>query len=62
VKRLLLMLASTDDSGTGESAAWALPSLSDMAAIVNVAPETVCRALANLRQSHFLQYDSPACH
>jgi CRP-like cAMP-binding protein len=59
VKRLLLMLANTDDSSIGEAAACALPSLSDMAAIVNVAPETVCRALANLRQSNFLQDCSP---
>lgn len=59
VKRLLLMLASTDDSSTGDAMACALPSLSDMAAIVNAAPETVCRALANLRQSNFLQDCSP---
>ena len=59
VKRLLLMLANTDDSSIGEAVACALPSLSDMAAIVNVAPETVCRALANLRQSNFLQDCSP---
>jgi CRP-like cAMP-binding protein len=59
VKRLLLMLSNTDDSCTGESAACALPSLSDMAVIVNAAPETVCRALANLRQSNFLQDCSP---
>jgi CRP-like cAMP-binding protein len=59
VKRLLLMLANTDESGIGEAAACALPSLSDMAAIVNVAPETVCRVLANLRQSNFLQDCSP---
>ena len=59
VKRLLLMLANTDDSSIGEAVACPLPSLSDMAAIVNVAPETVCRALANLRQSNFLQDCSP---
>jgi CRP-like cAMP-binding protein len=59
VKRLLLMLANTDDSSIGAAAACAVPSLSDMAAIVNVAPETVCRALANLRQSNFLHDCSP---
>lgn len=59
VKQLLLMLANTDDRSVSEAAACALPSLSDMAAIVSVAPETVCRALANLRQSNFLQDCSP---
>jgi len=59
VRRLLLMLASQDEGGSGEATECALPSLGDMAAIVNAAPETVCRALANLRQSRFLQDCSP---
>jgi len=53
VKRLLLLLANQEVGKTGEAVACALPSLNDMAAMVNAAPETVCRALANLRQVNF---------
>jgi CRP-like cAMP-binding protein len=59
VRRLLLMLAGSDDRGKGDAMACALPCLSNMAAIVNAAPETVCRVLANLRESKFLQDCSP---
>jgi CRP-like cAMP-binding protein len=59
VKRLLLALASTDARSPTDTAACALPSLNDIAAIVNAAPETVCRALASLRQINFLQDCSP---
>jgi len=59
VKRLLLVLANRGLCSTDETVTCALPSLSDMASIVNAAPETVCRALASLRQINFLQDCSP---
>lgn len=55
IRCLLLMLASNDPASQDETAACAIPSLSDIAAIVHVAPETVCRVMANLRQVSFLQ-------
>lgn len=60
IKRLLQMLAHGDEAGSGEPSACALPTLNDMAAIVNAAPETVCRVLASLRQLDFLQDCSPS--
>lgn len=63
VKRLLLMLAgdgNKDSAGAAcEATVCALPNLNDMAAIVNAAPETVCRVLASLRELNFLEDCSP---
>jgi len=55
VKRLLIALSGESLGGHTETAQCALPSLSDIAAIVDAAPESVCRSLANLRQNNFLQ-------
>jgi len=55
IKRLLQMLSSCDDSGANEHTPCSLPTLSDMATIVNAAPETVCRILGNLRELDVLQ-------
>ena len=63
IQRLLQMLSgggtSASASHTSESTRCALPTLSDMATIVNAAPETVCRVLASLRELDFLQERSP---
>jgi CRP-like cAMP-binding protein len=59
VKRLLITLARNNSDTLDETTACAMPSLSDMATIVNAAPETVCRSLASLRQTKFLQDCSP---
>jgi CRP-like cAMP-binding protein len=59
IQRLLQMLVHKEASDASEAAVCALPSLSDMAAIVNAAPETVCRVLGSLRQLNFLQDCSP---
>ncbi len=55
VRRLLIALCGPGLGDQPETAECALPSLSDIAAIVDAAPESVCRALANLRQNNFLQ-------
>ncbi|QJQ06746.1 Crp/Fnr family transcriptional regulator [Undibacterium piscinae] len=55
VKRLLQMLAYADAAGLGPAMACAMPSLGNMAEIVNATRETVCRVLANLRENHFLE-------
>lgn len=60
IKRLLQMLVNGDEPGAGEHSACALPTLNDMAAIVNAAPETVCRVLGSLRQLDVLQDCSPS--
>jgi CRP-like cAMP-binding protein len=61
IQRLLQMLSSgsTSASHASEPTRCALPTLSDMATIVNAAPETVCRVLASLRELDFLQERSP---
>lgn len=59
IKRLLQMLLRSGDGNFGEHMACVLPTLSDMAAIVNAAPETVCRVLTSLRQLDLLQDRSP---
>jgi CRP-like cAMP-binding protein len=54
LKHLLLLLAPDqsgwDDGGTR----FALPTLKDMAAILDAAPETVSRIFANLKRTHLL--------
>lgn len=59
VQRLLMMLSSHKDGQPTLTATCALPSLADMATIVSAARESVCRALANLRQINFLQECNP---
>ncbi len=54
VKRLLLALSGANLADHSQTAECALPSLSDIAAIVDAAPESVSRALASLRQNDFL--------
>ncbi len=54
LKHLLLLMAP-DASAWGEVAArCVLPTLKDMAAILDTAPETVSRIFANLKRSHLL--------
>jgi CRP-like cAMP-binding protein len=59
VQRLLVMLAHNKDGQHTAATTCALPSLGDMATIVSAARESVCRALANLRQINFLQECNP---
>lgn len=59
IKALLRMLTQANSTGTMQTAACTLPTLSDIAAIVHAAPETVSRALAGLRQTSFLHESSP---
>lgn len=56
LKRLLHMLATGDPGGTSEALACTLPSLHDMATVINAAPETVCRVLGDLRQLNLLPH------
>ena len=59
IQRLLQMLSGGGTSQASEPTRCALPTLSDMATIVNAAPETVCRVLTSLRELDFLQERSP---
>ena len=59
VKSLLVMLTDAGRVNAGGSATCALPTLGDIAGIVHIAPETVSRALASLREASFLQDCSP---
>ena len=59
VKSLLVLLAAAGRVNAGGSATCALPTLGDIAGIVHIAPETVSRALASLREASFLQDCSP---
>lgn len=53
LKRLLVLLASAEsDGGDGE---WVLPTIRDMAVMIDTSPETVSRILANLKRSHILE-------
>jgi hypothetical protein len=58
-RALLVMLADAGRVNAGGSATCALPTLGDIAGIVHIAPETVSRALASLREASFLQDCSP---
>jgi CRP-like cAMP-binding protein len=55
VRRLLIALCGSSLGDQPETAEFSLPSLSDIAAIVDAAPESVSRTLANLRQTEFLR-------
>ncbi len=59
VKNLLFLLVSPGNGIGHHGPTCALPTLGDIATIVHAAPETVCRVLAALRQSSFLQDCSP---
>lgn len=54
LKHLLLSLAPEELPWTGEGTACALPTIKDMAAIIDTAPETVSRIFANLKRTHIL--------
>lgn len=54
LKHLLLLLAPEDTPWVGEAAPCALPTIKDMAAIIDTAPETVSRIFANLKRTHIL--------
>lgn len=53
-KHLLLLLVPEASRREGDVSAWPLPTLKDMAAIIDTAPETVSRILGNLRRQHLL--------
>jgi CRP-like cAMP-binding protein len=54
LKHLLLLLAPDDTPWMGEGANCPLPTIKDMAAIIDTAPETVSRIFANLKRSQIL--------
>lgn len=54
LKHLLLMLAPAEAGWAAEGSACALPTIRDMAAIIDTAPETVSRIFANLKRSQIL--------
>ena len=53
-KHLLLLLVPEASRREGDVSAWPLPTLKDMAAIIDTAPETVSRILGHLRRQHLL--------
>ena len=59
VKCLLLMFADSVSPQATRSAECALPDLSDMADILDAAPETVSRVFSRMRQLDFLQDRKP---
>jgi CRP-like cAMP-binding protein len=54
LKQLLLLLAPDESAWDEAAARCVLPTLKDMAAILDTAPETVSRIFANLKRSHLL--------
>lgn len=54
LKHLLLLLAPDQDDWGRAGARCALPTLKDMAAILDTAPETVSRIFANLKRTQLL--------
>lgn len=54
LKHLLLSLAPEEAPWTGAGTACALPTIKDMAAIIDTAPETVSRIFANLKRTQIL--------
>ena len=53
-KHLLLLLVPEASRREGDVSVWPLPTLKDMAAIIDTAPETVSRILGHLRRQHLL--------
>lgn len=54
LKQLLLLLVPDESAWDEGGARCALPTLKDMAAILDTAPETVSRIFANLKRTHLL--------
>jgi CRP-like cAMP-binding protein len=54
LKQLLLLMAPDESAWDGGGARCALPTLKDMAAILDAAPETVSRIFANLMRTQLL--------
>jgi CRP-like cAMP-binding protein len=54
LKALLLMLAPGETPWAADAAHVALPTIKDIAALLDTAPETVSRIFANLRRSHIV--------
>ena len=54
LKHLLLLLAPVHGPWNSEGQPCALPTIKDMAAIIDTAPETVSRIFANLKRTHLL--------
>jgi CRP-like cAMP-binding protein len=59
VKCLLLMFAESVNHEVQNTADCALPNLSDMAVILDAAPETVSRVFSSMRQLDYLQDRKP---
>jgi CRP-like cAMP-binding protein len=59
IKCLLQVIAGTESGNNAATTECIIPSLNDIASIINAAPETVSRSLASLRQINFLQDCSP---
>jgi CRP-like cAMP-binding protein len=59
VKCLLLMFADSVNTGAKSTTECALPMLSDMADILDAAPETVSRVFSSMRQLDYLQDRKP---
>lgn len=55
VRRLLLLVANGDDKQRDEVQVTAIPSLVNIASIINAAPETVSRIITGFRDSGFLR-------
>ena len=55
IRRLLHLLAHSEHGQMSARIACTLPSLKDMAFIVSMTPESVCRVLSNMRQTNQLQ-------
>jgi CRP-like cAMP-binding protein len=54
LKHLLGLLAPADSHWAGEAALKALPTIKDVAAVIDSTPETVSRIFANLKRSQIL--------
>lgn len=54
LKHLLLLLAPEEEGWLAEGATCALPTIKDMAAVIDTAPETVSRICANLKRTRIL--------
>lgn len=54
LKQLLLLMAPDQSAWDEAGVRYALPTLKDMAAILDTAPETVSRIFANLKRTHLL--------
>jgi CRP-like cAMP-binding protein len=55
LKHLLLLLAPDDNAWLGENPHCPLPTIKDMAAIIDTAPETVSRIFGHLKRNRLLE-------